>query len=901
MIIRVSALTALLLVAAVSCDSENNRQQKILRRPPSDSTRPGSGPPASGPRFGPPSAAPKKPAFANRPKGAQGPPSKGPEVQYGFTPISAPVGHASESVPEIQPAESKRPLIINVQSTPSAFSYQNSNQEVVQGNFKERPSFAVQKQEQQPSFAVQSQKPSESFGSFSFNQPVGAKINFEPEQTSFGNNKFPSFEGSVISAGPPKTENFPSKPTFAPTGFPPKPESPQNVPSFSKEPPSNFQGFPQKEVPVQKFPKHPPQQASFGKVPPKHENPSFAQKPVKEQFSGFPAPPPPQFSNSGKRVVGEVPFRAQSFESKRVVPFPSQSPPQHSGPIFRGPPPPPPKKVVHSKPAPSFEIQKASVIGPFSGPPVRSQRPVHHAPQPLPPPPKPVSQPPQEGPKPAVPNFVQQQPSLKNPEFDNFPPPNFGQHFHQDVKTVVAPAQRLPAESPQYAQETNPQIFNQNYPTIQVHQPKPQQPPQVPQIPSHIQLQLPSQIPSHQAPPTHFQFQNTQPQFQAQNNQPQFQFQQTNQPQFQLQNSQPQFQLQNSQPQFHLQNSQPQFQLQSNQPQFQLPANFGAQDSKLPFSFSSAPAASIPQFSALPQRLNSAGLGLSAPGVVSQLGLPSAFSQYNPNFAAAAQLYKGILPVQQYPGAGASAYPLGAAGVNPFLKTSALQSSYPIRSSIPSAVSTHSVSGGVPQFQPLPNSLNFPDQDEDEQDLAASQKHKKYVTAPGNSTSKAKKTTLKDILAEDCTGAEDFGYCASPPRYPTQQVKTVMKQCKDETDGLFEQSSGEHKVSKRDVEPAAQYAWTTEACSSTVATVEPGYARDSKGQWLVVVQQASKGLHQRVDVDVCASEGGDCGCKQYYETKSLVAWDPDRPNDCPSVRTFKFPSKCDCPAQNKKK
>jgi Spaetzle len=125
-----------------------------------------------------------------------------------------------------------------------------------------------------------------------------------------------------------------------------------------------------------------------------------------------------------------------------------------------------------------------------------------------------------------------------------------------------------------------------------------------------------------------------------------------------------------------------------------------------------------------------------------------------------------------------------------------------------------------------------------------------------------------------------------------------MKQCKEEIEGLIEAAEEEeHHVSKREVTTPDQFTWSTESCSSTAATVEPGYARDSKGHWLVVVQQAASKLHQRVDVDVCASEGGDCGCKQYFETMSLVAWDPDHPNDCPKMRSFKFPSKCECPTK----
>ncbi|XP_065351031.1 uncharacterized protein LOC135946655 [Cloeon dipterum] len=887
MIIRVSAVTALLFFAAVSCDTEaNNRQQRIIRKPPPDSTRFGPGPPQVGPSFRPPSnfrqpnptaaASAKKPVFANRPKG----PAIGPKVEYGFTPISSPVGAESAQAPQQVENNNKKPLIINVQSAPpsqngpASFSFQNSNQQVVEGTFKEKPSFAPPKQ----TFSAQPQQSSDTQlgfgGAFSFNQPVGAKINFEPEQPAFSKNPFQqSFEGSVITAGPPKPaaqNNFPAQPDQPPS-FPSFNKDPSSgFPSFNKEPSNGFSNSRPREQ--ASFSKQPPPQGSFVKAPP---------KPGKEHFANF---PPQHQKPSNERFVGEGgPFRAPSFESKKVI----HAPPP---PIFRGPPPPAPSKnkLVHQKPNPSFEIQKASVIGPFSGPPVRTLKPVSK------PPPPPQKQGPSQPPKVAPTN------TQENPEFSNFPPPGFGsgQPIHQEVKTQVAPVQHLPAESPNFAQESNPQIFNQNYQTVQVQQARPQ-PPQVPQIPSHIQLQLPANNgPAGQGQQHHFQFQNTQPQFQ--NTQPQFQ---NTQPQFQNTHNQPQFQLpanfHNAQPQLQLpagfQNNQPQLQLPAGFQNVQLPASFGAQqDNKFANPFlnafpSSHGGAGIPQFSSLPQRLNPATLGgFSAPGVASQLGLPSAYSQFNPGLA---QLYKGILPVQQFPAgtAAGSNYPFPSAGVNPFLN--------PLRSSVPTALSTHS-SGGVPQFQPLPNSLNFPDQDEDEQDLAASHKHKKVVAAPldsGNNT-KSKKTTLKDILAEDCKGAEDFGYCASPPRYPTQQIKTVLKQCAEELAGILEQAE-EHHVAKRETTAPEQFTWTTEACSSTMATVEPGYARDSKGKWLVVVQQASKGVHQRVDVDVCGSEGGDCGCKQYFETKNLVAWDPDHPNDCPTVRTFKFPSKCDCPPQ----
>nr|CAD7404423.1 unnamed protein product [Timema cristinae] len=44
-------------------------------------------------------------------------------------------------------------------------------------------------------------------------------------------------------------------------------------------------------------------------------------------------------------------------------------------------------------------------------------------------------------------------------------------------------------------------------------------------------------------------------------------------------------------------------------------------------------------------------------------------------------------------------------------------------------------------------------------------------------TETKKKATLKDILIQDCADAEKIGYCASPPRYPSQQIAVSIKQC----------------------------------------------------------------------------------------------------------------------------
>jgi hypothetical protein len=140
--------------------------------------------------------------------------------------------------------------------------------------------------------------------------------------------------------------------------------------------------------------------------------------------------------------------------------------------------------------------------------------------------------------------------------------------------------------------------------------------------------------------------------------------------------------------------------------------------------------------------------------------------------------------------------------------------------------------------------------------------------------------------------------------YCRQQVSTILKQCAQKLLDLYEpEPTPTHHITERaNNEP---WSWSTyenpdgteSTCESTAAIVEPGYARDAKGHWLVVLQQQASNLHQRVTVDVCAHEGGTCGCVQQYENKNLIAWDPDQPTQCPTLKQFKFPTKCICPGE----
>jgi hypothetical protein len=101
-------------------------------------------------------------------------------------------------------------------------------------------------------------------------------------------------------------------------------------------------------------------------------------------------------------------------------------------------------------------------------------------------------------------------------------------------------------------------------------------------------------------------------------------------------------------------------------------------------------------------------------------------------------------------------------------------------------------------------------------------------------------------------------------------------------------------------------------CDSERQRVEPGYVLESpSGRWYVVLQASS--ITQRITLDKCRSVGKPCAatkcsrgngfrnnatkasrCVQRYSYSHLVTWDPDKPELCPKIRVFRFPTACVC-------
>ncbi|XP_034244953.1 uncharacterized protein LOC117647343, partial [Thrips palmi] len=171
-----------------------------------------------------------------------------------------------------------------------------------------------------------------------------------------------------------------------------------------------------------------------------------------------------------------------------------------------------------------------------------------------------------------------------------------------------------------------------------------------------------------------------------------------------------------------------------------------------------------------------------------------------------------------------------------------------------------------------------------------------------------KKATLKDILAQDCPGAEELGYCDSPPRYPMQQVAEAIQRCSQLLEHMFAPPPEERDADTKEAEGEG-------ACQSVRRTLRPGYVRDaSSGRWLVSLQSRGR-VVQKVAVERCSAPGRPCArlsdskcarnlgfrngarptsCDQRHTLMPVLTWDPETPATCPRVRLARFPTACVC-------
>ncbi|KAE8751748.1 hypothetical protein FOCC_FOCC001597 [Frankliniella occidentalis] len=141
----------------------------------------------------------------------------------------------------------------------------------------------------------------------------------------------------------------------------------------------------------------------------------------------------------------------------------------------------------------------------------------------------------------------------------------------------------------------------------------------------------------------------------------------------------------------------------------------------------------------------------------------------------------------------------------------------------------------------------------------------------------ARKATLKDILAQDCPGAEELGYCDSPPRYPMQQVSEAIERCSELLDHMYAPPP-EDREAEGDTEARGRVVQkvSVERCSA------PGRAcarlADSK---------CARNLGFRNGARATA-------CDQRTALVPVLTWDPEAPAACPRLKMARFPVACVC-------
>jgi len=193
-------------------------------------------------------------------------------------------------------------------------------------------------------------------------------------------------------------------------------------------------------------------------------------------------------------------------------------------------------------------------------------------------------------------------------------------------------------------------------------------------------------------------------------------------------------------------------------------------------------------------------------------------------------------------------------------------------------------------------------------------------------------TNMTDSLATlvDCGAGTEAGFCSMSSSYPMDRVHDLMYSCHqvldawqavvpDDIDLLGDNSPSVITSEKDEIRP---WSWKVYAykkkqvCQSELYFLKPGFARDTKGDWQIIVQTET--INQRVAVDMCHAPDlpcpgmADCGkksrCVQRYSYQMLLSLPTSTPSredssqaseavQCPSIRAFRFPSGCVCHAE----
>jgi len=184
---------------------------------------------------------------------------------------------------------------------------------------------------------------------------------------------------------------------------------------------------------------------------------------------------------------------------------------------------------------------------------------------------------------------------------------------------------------------------------------------------------------------------------------------------------------------------------------------------------------------------------------------------------------------------------------------------------------------------------------------------------------------LTDSLAAlvDCGAGSEIGFCSMTSSYPKERVHALMYNCGEileafqavVTDDLDELGDNSPSVISSEKDLTRPWSWKVYAykkkqiCNSELYFLQPAFARDTKGEWHIILQ--TEKINQRVAIDMChhpnkACPGvSDCGkksrCVQRYNYQLLLSLPSSSSSTslCPSIRAFKFPSGCVCHAETK--
>ncbi|XP_013781207.1 uncharacterized protein LOC106465528, partial [Limulus polyphemus] len=144
-------------------------------------------------------------------------------------------------------------------------------------------------------------------------------------------------------------------------------------------------------------------------------------------------------------------------------------------------------------------------------------------------------------------------------------------------------------------------------------------------------------------------------------------------------------------------------------------------------------------------------------------------------------------------------------------------------------------------------------------------------------------------------------YCSYKEDYPIDIVTTVSKYMKWPFEKLFR----DLKFIK--MPKPANTGYGALVCDSITRIVRPGWAKNTNGRWLVVIN--TDYYQQYVTEVICRYENSYCNfvppcyhatCQQRYNTQYLLVIDPYNPYRGPFLSQFLFPSCCVCHVPNLK-